>query len=369
MSKPPKVMHVISGLHSGGAERMLANLALSQGAGKDWPMVAALIPGGDHYERLKSGNVNVTHLGMKRGRAGPAGIMRLAGLIRTAKPDVIQSWMYHGDLAATLALMISGRRRKTRLFWGLRCSDMDLSRYSALFKFTVRACAGLSKIPDAVTSNSEAGIAWHKALGYRARRYELVENGIDIETYRPDHDARRAVRRELGIAEETPLLITVARVDPMKDYPGLIEAIGMLEGVEAMVVGLNTITLPKTERLHRLGHRTDVPNLLAAADLLVSPSAYGEGFSNAIAEGMAAGLPVIATDVGDARRIVGEAGRIIDPGDPEELAEVIRELTADMEKLHELGATARARIEANYTPARMAARFAEIHNPAPSQDT
>lgn len=356
-----KVMHVISGLHSGGAERMLANLALSQGAGKDWPMVVALIPGGDHYERLKAGNVNVTHLGMRRGRAGPSGILRLTSLIRDVKPDVIQSWMYHGDLVSTLALLMSGRRRTTRLFWGLRCSDMDLARYSSLFRFTVRACAQLSKIPEAVTSNSEAGIAWHKTLGYRARRYELVENGIDIETYKPDPEARRAVRAELGIADDTPLVITVARVDPMKDYPGLIEALGEVEGVEAVVVGLNTITLPDAPRLHRLGHRTDVPKLLAAADLLVSPSAYGEGFSNAIAEGMSAGLPVVATDVGDARRIVGEAGRIVAPGDRAALAAAIRDLTGDMEQLRGLGEQARARIEAHYTPARMAARFAQIH--------
>ena len=105
--------------------------------------------------------------------------------------------------------------------------------------------------------------------------------------------------------------------------------------------------------MHALGARDDVERLLAAADLMVSSSAFGEGFSNAIAEGMAAGLPAVATDVGDSARIVGATGRIVPPREPAALAEAIGALLGESKAARAArGVEARRRIESRFSIAR-----------------
>jgi glycosyltransferase involved in cell wall biosynthesis len=354
-------MHVITGLGTGGAEAMLANLAVAEQARGIAPLVISLLSGGRTRDRLAAAGIEVHQLGMRRGWSAVAGLWRLIQLIRARRPDVIQSWMYHADLASLLALWISGRRRETRLLWGVRCSDMDWSRYSALSRLVVRLCAWLSPLPDVVTVNSEAGRDWHARLGYRPRRFVVVENGLDPARFAPDARARQEVRAELGLAPDAVAVGAVARLDPMKDYPTLLAALGRLEGAMCFAVGSGTKTLPATPGLRALGERADVARLLNGFDIFVSASAFGEGFSNAIAEAMATGLPVIATDVGDARRIVGDAGVIVPPRNPAALAEAIRSLAADPVRRRQLGARGRARVEAQFTIERAAASFAALY--------
>ena len=356
-----KVLHLITGLHTGGAERTLATAVLARPDKAVPPTIAALTPGGAYAAELKAAGLLVLDLGMGRGLPNPFAVFRLASIIRHERPEVIQSWMYHADLMALLALMVSGRRRSTRLYWGIRCSDMDLSRYGIRLRLIIRLCAWLSRRPDGVVANSEAGREVHKRLGYRPKRFEVVDNGIEPARFTPLRGTRAEVRRALGIPASASVIATVARVDPMKDYDGFLAALGMLPGVQALAIGAGTEALPETAGLHRLGWRDDVPRLLACADILVSSSAFGEGFSNAIAEGMAAGLPVVATDVGDARRIVDSAGTIVPPGDHEALAGAIRALIGNRAERRRLGAAGRRRVIEAFSVERMVAAFERIH--------
>jgi glycosyltransferase involved in cell wall biosynthesis len=93
-----------------------------------------------------------------------------------------------------------------------------------------------------------------------------------------------------------------------------------------VLVGKGTQTLPRRANVIALGERHDLPAVYAAGDVVISSSAYGEGFSNTLAEGMACGLPAVGTDVGDARTIVGDTGVICPPRDVEALAEAARGL-------------------------------------------
>src|SRR5260221_14472604 len=106
----------------------------------------------------------------------------------------------------------------------------------------------------------------------------------------------------------------------MKDHQTLHATLGLLPQVHCLAIGAGTETLPDRPNLHRLGRRDDVSRLLPAADFIVSSSAYGEGFSNALAEGMASGLPAITTDIGDARELVGDTGVIGPPRAADRLA-------------------------------------------------
>jgi glycosyltransferase involved in cell wall biosynthesis len=353
------VLHVITGLHTGGAEAQLVNLALANHRAGIAVAVASLIPGGVHRQRLADAGVATVDLGMRRGHGSLLAPLTLARLIRHTRPAVVQSWMYHADLLATAAWLLSGRWRSTRLIWGVRCSDLDIGRYHPALKKVMSRCASLSRLPSAIVANSEAGRQAHIALGYRAKRFEIVENGIDTVRFRPDAEAREAVRKDYGLDADTPLIAVVARVDPMKDYLTFIQALDRLDGVRALAIGEGTDGLGEIERLITLGRRDDVPRLLAACDVVVSSSAFGEGFSNALAEGMACGLPAVATDVGDAARIIGDCGRLVPPRNPPALAEAIRALlNADPATL---GAQARARIESEFSVPRMVANFNALH--------
>ncbi len=185
----------------------------------------------------------------------------------------------------------------------------------------------------------------------------MIENGIDAAAFQTPEPARGEVRAELGIPPDAPVIISVARVDPMKDYESFLAALRRLDGVHAIAVGHGTQDLPAMPTLHRLGQRLDIARLLVASDVLASSSAFGEGFSNAIVEAMAAGLPVVATDVGDARRIMGDAGVIVPPCDPERLAAALCELLEDPQQRRLCGARGRARIQSEFSLVRMINRF------------
>lgn len=353
-----RLLHVISNLDVGGAERMLTQLTTASDGWAEETVVVSLLPGGFHADVLRRAGVQVVELNFRTVAGIAAGLRELSRTIRRFRPMVVQGWMYHGDLLAWLGLVLSGRRRHTGLIWSIRCSDMDLDRYGRPLRAVIRACAMLSGRPDLVTANSAAGMRAHQALGYRPRRVEIIPNGVDVARYAPAPQTRGPVREELGIPSEAVVVAHVARVDPMKDHEGFLAAMGMMPDVHALLIGRGTEQLAGAPNLHRLGNRSDLPRLLAAADAIVSSSAFGEGFSNALAEGMACGLPAIATDVGDGRDIIGDTGFVVPARSPDALADAIRAF-ADQPAAQRaaLGGRARGRIVENFTLERAVARF------------
>lgn len=359
------MVHVITDLHTGGAEGMLTSLVLRGAAGQRPLAVVSLLDGGYFAEILDRAGVTVFGLGVNRGWRNPVRSLgapfRLARLIRRLQPDVIQSWMYHADLLALFAWFLSGRRRRTRLYWGVRCSDMDVREYGVILRTILPVCALLSRLPTAVVANSVAGREAHKRLGYRPKRFPVIDNGIDLARFVPSPGTRRKLREHLGATKQALLIALVARVDPMKDHAGFLAAFDQLRGAEALLIGRGTEGLPSRPGLHRLGQRSDVAELVAACDIVVSSSAFGEGFSNALAEGMAAGLAPVATDVGDARRIIGNTGIVVPPRDPKALARAIQKLIDDPKRRRALGRNARKRIEKHFSLERAAEAFAAVH--------
>jgi len=360
--RPRKIVYVTAGLRGGGAEAMLTRLVTAQPSVADEIIVVSLLPAEAHVERLRAGGVTVVELDFGHARGMAAGLFRLARLISATRPDIVQGWMYHGDLAALVALAMSGRRRQTRLIWSIRCSALDLNRYSVGLRAVVNACTLLSRRPDLVTANSAAGLASHLHLGYHPRRAEVTLNGIDVNEFKPDAAARRAVRTELGIPDDAIVLAHVARVDLMKDHGSFLAAMAELPELHALLIGAGTENLPAARNTFRLGRRHDVARLTAAADFVVSSSSFGEGFSNALAEGMACGLPAVATDIGDAALIVGDGGLVVVPGNPTALAAAIRTLAREPAAVRaERSARARARIVENFAMSRAVARYAELY--------
>jgi glycosyltransferase involved in cell wall biosynthesis len=340
------ILHVISGLGTGGAEAMLVQVACAlQRRGLPQHVVNL----GDRAENarlLETGGVGVTDLGLTGLVGLPGALLKLRSLIAAHRPSVVHGWMYHGNLVAALGHRIAPGRRGRRLFWGLRASNMDAARYGRINRLS----ALLSRWPDVVIANSAAGARFHTALGYRPRVLEIVPNGIDCDRFRPDEQLRCAVRSELGITPDAVVAIHVARVDAMKDQSTFLAAMQQVPQVTALLVGKGTDELSLPANVRALGLRGDVQRLYCAADIVVSSSAFGEGFSNVLTEGMAAGLIPVATDVGDAGVIVGNTGAVIPPRDVEGLAIAIAaEAGLPAAERRARGMIARARIQAQFT--------------------
>jgi glycosyltransferase involved in cell wall biosynthesis len=169
------------------------------------------------------------------------------------------------------------------------------------------------------------------------------------------------MRNALGIDREAFVIGALARNDPMKDYSNLLAALKKLSGTVCVVAGHETEELPEEPGLIRLGERQDALRILHAMDVFVSASAYGEGFSNAIAEAMSCGLPVIATNVGDSSRIVSDCGIIIEPGNPNALVAAIKKLKNDQILQHDLGCRARQRIAEKFSLQRMISAYVDFY--------
>jgi glycosyltransferase involved in cell wall biosynthesis len=351
-----RVMHVISGLDTGGAEAFLVQLATALKArGFEQDVVSVTTPGA-YASSLKAVEIPVHALNVGSLAGAMAAVGRLAALVRKTKPDVMQGWMYYGDLFAALAnRIVPGQRR---LYWNLRASDTVEGGYGRL----VRINAKLSGWPDAVIANSQTGLDFHLRHGYRPHATDVIPNGVDTGKFRPDAGDRAALRSEFGLPKDAILAIHVARLNPMKDHASFLTAMQKLPQLRGLLVGAGTETLDLPDNVTALGLRKDVARLYRGADIVVSSSAFAEGFSNVLAEGMSSGLVPVATDVGDARLIVGNVGQVVAIRDPDALAKAIAIEAVRPDHEARKGA-ARARMVEHFTLDRAVERFAALYEP------
>ena len=374
-----KILHCITGLDVGGAETMLYRLATRMDVVRYQSRVVSLVEPGPIGGKLARAGIHVDSLGMKRGEPSLSGLARLVGIIRSWRPDVVQTWLYHADLmglvATRLAFPLGGG---PRVAWNIRCSYMALEEYRRLTGMTLKACVALSRFPDVVLTNSEDARRFHTKLGYKPKRFEVIPNGFDTERFRPSSEARREVRRELGILLDAPIVGHVARFDVMKDHRTFINA--MTKVAERMPESFFVLVGRDVEfdnsrlaawideagidraRVRLLGERADMERIMAAMDIHVS-SSMGESFPNAVGESMACGVPNVVTDVGDSARIVGDTGEIVAPGDASALGDAMNDLLQKrLENMIETTEYARNRVVKTFSLPRVVALFSKLYD-------
>lgn len=353
------VLHVITGLGVGGAETTLVQLCVALRERGVSQHVVSLTSQDARADDLRTAGIGLTVLRADNPAKLPGALWSLMRTTNRLRPRHVQGWMYHGNLAASICHFVSRGRGDRKLLWNLRASNMDSSRYGGLIWWS----SLLSPFVDVVIANSEAGVVFHRNRGFRSSRFVVIENGVDTDKFSPDPEARQLLRAELGIAEDAVVVLHVARVDPMKDHANFIEAMAQLPALVAIMAGKGTADLTASSNVRALGLRRDSERLAAAADIVASTSAYGEGFSNVIAEGMGAGLVPIATDVGDARMIVGDTGWIIPPQDRAALVGALSALAAlDPVERTRLGLAARESIRRRFTIEAAARSYFELYS-------
>ena len=369
---PLRILHVITGLGPGGAERQLAALALNSDPARTTHTIVSLRGGGEWADRLRAGGIEVREIGLINKLLAPLALPDLVRLIRSRRADLVQTWLYHADLAGLAAAALTGRP----VIWTVRGSQLRLDVYGFETRLLVRLLTRLSNRPRAIVANAVEGRRWHASIGYRARHWEVIPNGIDCATFRPDPDARTAVRSEFGLSENALLVGNLSRHDPMKDHPTLLAAFRPLSDRACLLLAGDG-TGPKNAaldrqivaagidpaRVLRLGLRSDVPRLLTALDVAVLSSAFGEGFPNVVAEAMASGIPSIGTEIGDTARIIGDCGIVVAPGDAPSLsAGMARLLDLDPEARAELARRSRERIADRFSIPAMVAAYERLYD-------
>jgi glycosyltransferase involved in cell wall biosynthesis len=357
-----KVTHIITGLHTGGAEMMLYKLLSYIDHSLFVSEVISLIDIGPLGPKIQSLGIPVRTLGMKRSSANLRSLLSLKQMVRESTPDIVQTWMYHADLLGGLSTKLAGHMP---IIWNIRQSNFDHQKTKRMTLLTIRSCALFSHlIPKKIVTNSKTAASIHVQLGYRARNIVVIPNGFQLDIFKPDKNARLDVRQELGVSADSVLIGLIARFDPLKDHYSFIQAAKLLHSSlpdvhfllcgddiswknEQLAQWIDSTSL--RPRFHLLGLRDDIPRLKAALDIATS-SSYGEAFPNIVGEAMACGVPCVVTDVGDSALIVGETGLVVSPGNPQELALAWKALiNMVIEERSLLGQKARQRIADQYS--------------------
>ncbi|HYR07436.1 MAG TPA: glycosyltransferase [Longimicrobium sp.] len=378
---PPRVRvcHVITGLGAGGAEWMLHSLLSATDRGRFDPVVVSLLPGGIVADAIRELGVPVHSLRLRGVWDAPAGVVRLARLLRRLRPDVVQGWMTHANLMAGAAARLAGG---VPVAWGIHNVNIGGGTNNAFTRSTIWIGGVLSgRLPGRIVYCAQTALRAHEAVGYEPGRGVVIPNGFDVDAFRPDPAAGAAVRAELGIPADAPVVGLVARWDPLKDHETFVAAAGRLaagrlaagrpdarfvlagRGVDAGNAALARMLEAAgiADRCHLLGDRRDVARVLAALDVSALSSRM-EAFPLVVGEAMACGVPCVVTDVGDAALLVGDTGRVVPPGDPEAMAAAWRELLElPPEARARLGLRARARIVERYSLRTAVDRYQALH--------
>ena len=244
-----RVIHVISSLAVGGAEVLLLSLVSKlRDPGFDHEIIALGSDDALKQQFLRMG-IPVHQIGMAR-KAFPTlrQAVQLARLGRALRPDLIQGWMAHGNLAGVLLRLASFRR--VPLFWSVH---QTLGRYDAQplnTRFSIRALSLLSWIPRRIIYVSRTSREEHRAMGFRDGKAIHVPNGVDTGVFRGGRDRRAKARAALGLRESAHVVGHVARFHPKKDHATLLSALQslLLDDADACAVLIGSGVTPGQSR-------------------------------------------------------------------------------------------------------------------------
>ena len=355
------IFFLLRSLNIGGTERQLMELVKGLDSNHFDITVGLFYNEGALIEEIKSMPwIHVVSLN-KSGRWDIIRfVLRFIKLLKSLQPDILYSFLPDANIAGLIAGRLSGVKR---VVWGVRASNMDVSRYDWLARTSLRLSAFLSKFPDAIIANSHVGKEFHRGIGYSTNRMMVIPNGICTDRFKPDYSAGLKVRDEWGIDEETITIGLIGRFDPMKDHATFLRAVKIFnqEGCSVRFVCIGDGKGPCKSEIHSLcrtlglngsiiwaGEMEDMPSVYNAIDIVTS-SSLSEGFPNVIGEAMACGVHCVVTDVGDSAIIVGETGVIVNPEDPQALADGWASMLKRLnDKSYLIKKMARARIVSHY---------------------
>ena len=335
-----KLAHIVLNLNTGGLEKLVVEFA-TKPPRNFLPIVFCLKEKGELAQEVENSGVKVLALSKKEG-FDTLLIFRLALLFQKEKISIVHTHNFAAYLYGTLAARVAGVPIVIDTEHGVYLSPQI--RHKVLTKMI----SPLVNKVIAVSDDVKKAVSSHDYIS--ESRIVTITNGIDINKY-SQRDNAAAKKRELGLSGETEVIGNVARLSPEKDHKTLLEAFSLVSkkvpSVKLVIAGdgilmeeleIETKELGMEDNVIFLGLRKDVPELLSTFDLFVL-SSIREGIPLTILEAMAAGLPVVGTNVGGIGEVVmdGETGFVVPSRDPIALADAIVKILSDKCMAKEMG--------------------------------
>jgi glycosyltransferase involved in cell wall biosynthesis len=339
-----RVLEIVATLKPAGAEHVVVSLASGLDPARFEVAVVSLYDAfvGGLETLLHGRGIRVWHLG-KRAGPDPRMYSRLQNVLYEFRPDVIHSHCYVTRYTVHLQA-----RAMVHTVHNLASAEVGFlgrifNRYA--FRHGVASVAVGGAVAD----------SFLRMYGFPPSA--TIPNGIDTARFwRPE--ARYRWRCENGFNDDDLLVVSVGRLVPQKNPLALVKAVSAIPGMQLLIVGDGSLRarLQGHNRVHLLGLRSDIPEILAAGDIFALASDW-EGLPLAVMEAMAAGLPVVATAVGSVPEVVehGKTGLLVPPGDKSALILALRELAGNHKRRREMGQAARTRSAAFGVEAMVAA--------------
>lgn len=370
-----RILFIIGSLEIGGAEMALLRLISRIDKQRFQPALAVFKPNGALKDSFQERGIEVYEFGTAGWRQIPQSLLKLRGLVRQMRPDLIQGWMYYGNLAALAAA--KGLRHQVRVAWGIRHALEELQHFKAGARAAVRLNRLFSGVPAAVIYCSRTSQKQHEAFGFASKNSAWIPNGCDLREFASRRQARANLSAMLGSDSNACLIGLVARCHPDKDIGNFLSAAklicqtrpdcqlaligrGLCQTNEGLVHEIASHGL--ASHAHLLGEQTRANELLAGLDLLIN-SSRTEAFPNVLMEAMACKLPCVATDVGDTSWITAGNAVLVPRENPQALADgALRWLQMSAAQRSALTDAAFERVRSEMTIEVMAARYQKLYD-------
>jgi glycosyltransferase involved in cell wall biosynthesis len=365
VSEPKRILHIIPSLDRAGAEKQMTMLVRGLPRDEFEVHVCALTRGGPMLADLQQAEIPVTVIG-KEWRADPRAYWRLRRQVARLRPHLVQTWLFAANAYGRRAGLACGVKHVIACE---RCVDpwkgwLELAIDRYLARRTTRIVAVSQGVRD-----------FYVRHGLPPEKFEIVHNAVP--TARPVTATRRQILAELEFPEDSRLVGVVGRLWPQKQVKHAIWAADLLkvirDDVHLLIIGDG----PHRDRLrkfrdqvlirdkvHFLGHRDDVWRIMPHLDALWSTSAY-EGQSNSIMEAMAAGVPVIATDVPGTRDLIvdDQTGYLVPPDKAcrREICRHTNSILDNPDLAQRLGEAGRQRMLNNFSVEKMVERYVQLY--------
>jgi glycosyltransferase involved in cell wall biosynthesis len=369
----PKILHVIPSLGQGGAERVLAGLLSSQRPELDHHVVSLLAE--DPFFRFEALTVETLGLTRESPLTQAAGtVHRLRRHVNSIRPDLVHGWLYHGNAFSVGAVGLG-----IPILWSIHNTTLSTTSSKRLTRLLNRACAALSgRVPTRILYCSETARSVHEQNGYVPSRSVVVYNGIDLAAFRFDELRRSKLRAALELAEDQFAVAAIGRFDQQKNHGLIAKAFALVArsaDAKLLLAGAgcspdNTELLVMLEavgirdRSILLGPRHNMDALLSACDVVVIGSSYGEALPMIAIEAAAAGLPIVAADVGDVARFAEQPEDVVPRDDADAMCKsLLRVQTRRTRRMRQANLDeARARMLEPYSLEQMSRAYRDLYH-------
>lgn len=359
------VVHVSDSCEFGGTEQAI--LQLMGGLDRSWwrPVLLHQDHAGARILREAARDLGVRSVAvrLRGGRRGVAQIPALVSILRTLAPRVVHAHLTE-PLSCRFPLIAAAWARVPAVIATVQLFMQPRTARLPRLQHRIVAAA----VDRYIAVSRHVGTQLQQCYGVPAPRIRVIHNAVAVERFDDCDGAPDRLRIRDG---KSPIVLTVARLDPQKGHTHLLEAAAMLPGVEFLLAGSGSERAALeaqarrsgiSDRVQFLEHRTDIPALLRAADVFVLPSLY-EGLPLTVLEAMAAAKPVIATAIGgtDEAVVDGVTGILVPPADPAALSAAIRRILDDPGAAAHLGAAGRQRVVSSFSTRRMVGAIEEVY--------